>query len=96
MVHGSRIAPTISKWLDTGADFSYVCDVSSTEPVDLTTERRRRRLGKVEAARQIGISFNSLALAEAGAPVSRKVQDKIAAFYALDPLAIWPVEGEAA
>lgn len=70
-------------------------DRKEPAPVSLVTERLRRRLGKAEAARQIGIAFNSLALAEAGAPVSRKVQDKIAAFYGVDPLAIWPVEDAA-
>lgn len=65
------------------------------QTVDLVLERRRRRLGKVEAAKEIGISFNSLALAEAGGEPSRAVQDKIAAFYGLEPLAIWPVEDAA-
>lgn len=67
----------------------------SRQTVDLVLERNRRRLGKVEAADAIGISFNSLKLAEAGAPVSRKVQDKIAAFYGLEPLVIWPAEDAA-
>jgi lambda repressor-like predicted transcriptional regulator len=62
--------------------------------VDLVLERKRRRLGKVEAAEAIGISFSSLKLAEAGGEPSRKIQDKIATFYGLDPLAIWPVEDE--
>ena len=65
-------------------------------PVDLVLERNRRRLGKVEAAEAIGISFNSLKLAEAGVHVSRNVQDKIAAFYGFDPVEIWPAEGQAA
>lgn len=66
-------------------------------PVDLVAERDRRRLGKVEAAKAMGISFYSLALAEAGAKPSRRaVQDKIASFYELDPLAIWPVEDRSA
>lgn len=61
------------------------------QTVDLVFERKRRRLGKVEAAKAIGISFHSLAIAEAGGEPTRAVQDKIAAFYELDPLAIWPV-----
>ena len=65
------------------------------QTVDLVLERKRRRLGKVEAAKAIGISFNSLALAEAGSEPSRAVQDKIAAFYGIDPLVIWPVEDAA-
>lgn len=62
------------------------------QAVDLVLERKRRRLGKVEAAEAIGISFHSLAIAEAGGEPSKRVQDKIAAFYEIDPLVIWPVE----
>lgn len=64
-------------------------------PVNLVTERRKRRLGKVEAAEAIGISFNTLAIAEAGGTPRKRIQDLIADFYGLEPLAIWPVEDAA-
>ena len=73
----------------------YCCRaMAAMGQVNLVTERKRRRLGKVEAAKAIGISFNTLALVEAGGEPRRDVQDKIAAFYGIDPLVIWPVDEE--
>ena len=67
----------------------------SRQAVDLVRERNLRRLGKLEAAKAIGISYNSLHYAEEGVEPGKKVQDKIADFYGIDPLVIWPVEDAA-
>jgi len=72
--------------------------MASTEPqrLNLLEERRRRNLGIVEAHRAIGISYNSLKLAEAGVEPRSDVARKIVEFYGTTVLAQWPVKETAA
>lgn len=72
--------------------------MASTEhrPTSLAERRRRRKLGIVEAAKQIGIAYNSLKLAEAGVEPRSDVRRKIAAYYGADEFELWPVDETAA
>lgn len=69
---------------------------SPKEPLNLVAERRRRNLGIVEAAKAIGISYNSLKLAEAGTEPRSDVARKICEFYGTTVLEQWPIEKAAA
>lgn len=70
-------------------------ELAEQQPLNLIAERKRRGLGIVEAAREIGISYNSLKLAEAGVEPRSDVAQKIATFYGTNVLAQWPVESAA-
>lgn len=68
---------------------------STGSSVNLVNERKRRGLGIVEASHAIGISFNSLKLAEAGVEPRSDVARKIAAFYGLSIVEQWPAKDAA-
>lgn len=61
-------------------------------PVSLSDLRERRGLRISHAAVAMGVHHTTLRMAEAGIPPRIDARRRIAAFYEVEPEAIWPVE----